>query len=90
MTELAKLPQDMVFFTQITMESAEDTEYLDAMRCANIKDASVGVEAVTPEGLKAVSFSCTGGPSDAVQDRRARPDGPGLLRPRCSRLSTDS
>ncbi len=26
MAELAKLPKDMVFFTQITMESAEDTE----------------------------------------------------------------
>jgi radical SAM superfamily enzyme YgiQ (UPF0313 family) len=44
----------MVFFTQITMESAEDPEYLDAMRRANIKGALVGVEAVTPEGLKAV------------------------------------
>ena len=54
MAELAKLPKDMVFFTQITMESAEDTEYLDAMRKANIKGALVGVEAVTPEGLKAV------------------------------------
>jgi radical SAM superfamily enzyme YgiQ (UPF0313 family) len=54
MAELAKLPKDMVFFTQITMESAEDPEYLDAMRKANIKGALVGVEAVTPEGLKAV------------------------------------
>lgn len=54
MDELAKLPKDMVFFTQITMEAAEDTEYLDAMRRANIKGALVGVEAVTPEGLKAV------------------------------------
>jgi radical SAM superfamily enzyme YgiQ (UPF0313 family) len=54
MAELAKLPKDMVFFTQITMESAEDTEFLDAMRKANIKGALVGVEAVTPEGLKAV------------------------------------
>ena len=54
MAELAKLPKDMVFFTQITMESAEDAEYLDAMRSANIKGALVGVEAVTPEGLKAV------------------------------------
>jgi len=54
MAELAKLPKDMVFFTQITMEAAEDTEYLDAMRRANIKGALVGVEAVTPEGLKAV------------------------------------
>ena len=54
MEELAKLPKDMVFFTQITMEAGEDTEYLDAMRRANIKGALVGIEAVTPEGLKAV------------------------------------
>ena len=54
MEELAKLPKDMVFFTQITMEAAEDTGFLDAMCKANIKGALVGVEAVTPEGLKAV------------------------------------
>lgn len=54
MEELAKLPRDMVFFTQITMEAGEDGEYLDAMRRANIKGALVGVEAVTPEGLKSV------------------------------------
>ena len=54
MAELAKLPKDMVFFTQITMEAGEDAEYLDAMRKANIKGALVGVEAVTPEGLKSV------------------------------------
>lgn len=62
MEELARLPQDMVFFTQITMEAGEDTEYLDAMRRANIKGALVGVEAVTPEGLKAVfkDWNCSG------------------------------
>ena len=54
MEELAKLPKDMVFFTQMTMEAGEDGSYLDAMRKANIKGALVGVEAVTPEGLKAV------------------------------------
>lgn len=54
MEELAKLPRDMVFFTQITMEAGEDGEYLDAMHRANIKGALVGVEAVTPEGLKAI------------------------------------
>jgi radical SAM superfamily enzyme YgiQ (UPF0313 family) len=54
MKELAKLPKDMVFYTQITMEAGEDVEYLDAMRKANIKGALVGVEAVTPEGLKSV------------------------------------
>jgi radical SAM superfamily enzyme YgiQ (UPF0313 family) len=52
MERLAKLPPDMVFFTQITMEAAEDPEFLDAMRRANIKGALVGVESVTPEGLK--------------------------------------
>jgi radical SAM superfamily enzyme YgiQ (UPF0313 family) len=62
MEEMAKLPRDMVFFTQITMEAGEDGEFLDAMRKANIKGALVGVEAVTPEGLKAVykDFNCTG------------------------------
>src|SRR5258708_6245027 len=54
MEELSKLPKDMVFFTQITMEAGEDTDYLDAMRKANIKGALVGVEAGTPEGLNAV------------------------------------
>lgn len=54
MHRLAQLPRDMVFFTQITMEAAEDSAFLDAMRRANIKGALVGVEAVTPEGLKDV------------------------------------
>ena len=54
MAKLAELPSDMVFFTQITMEAAEDEAFLDAMRRANIKGALVGVEAVTPEGLKDV------------------------------------
>ena len=52
MAKLAKLPPDTVFFTQITMEAAEDPEFLEAMRKANIKGALVGVEAVTPAGLK--------------------------------------
>ncbi len=54
MEQLALLPKDMVFFTQITMEAAEDPDYLDAMREAHIRGALVGVEAVTPEGLKDV------------------------------------
>jgi radical SAM superfamily enzyme YgiQ (UPF0313 family) len=44
----------MVFYTQITMEAAEDPEFLAAMRRARIRGALVGVESVTPEGLKAV------------------------------------
>jgi radical SAM superfamily enzyme YgiQ (UPF0313 family) len=54
MHQLAQLPSDSVFFTQITMEAAEDPEFLDAMRAAHIKGALVGVESVTAEGLKAV------------------------------------
>jgi radical SAM superfamily enzyme YgiQ (UPF0313 family) len=54
MDRLSQLPPDMVFFTQITMEAAEDGAFLDAMRRANIKGALVGIEAVTPEGLKDV------------------------------------
>src|SRR4029079_19248675 len=51
---LARLPKDLVFFTQITMEAAEDPEFLDAMHAAHIHGALVGIEAVTPEGLKDV------------------------------------
>jgi radical SAM superfamily enzyme YgiQ (UPF0313 family) len=54
MDRLAKLPDDMVFFTQITMEASEDLEFLAAMRRARIKGALVGVESVTEEGLKDV------------------------------------
>jgi radical SAM superfamily enzyme YgiQ (UPF0313 family) len=54
MDGLAKLPEDMVFYTQITMEAAEDPEFLSAMSRARIRGALIGVEAVTPEGLKDV------------------------------------
>src|SRR5450432_3876588 len=62
MARLADLPNDLTFFTQITMESAEDGKFLDAMRAARIRGALVGVEAVTAEGLKAVfkDFNCSG------------------------------
>jgi radical SAM superfamily enzyme YgiQ (UPF0313 family) len=51
---LARLPDDTIFFTQITMEAAEDPAFLDAMHRARIRGALVGVESVTPEGLKEV------------------------------------
>ena len=54
MARLAELPDDLVFYTQITMEAAEDPEFLTAMRKAKIRGALVGIESVTPEGLKAV------------------------------------
>src|SRR5262245_54813385 len=54
MRRLAQLPDDLVFYTQITMEAAEDAAFLDAMRGARIRGALVGVESVTAEGLKDV------------------------------------
>jgi hypothetical protein len=68
MALLAELPDDMVFFTQITMEAAEDPAFLDAMRRARIRGALVGVESVTAEGLKEVNkgFNLAG---DALVDR---------------------
>jgi len=52
MERLARLPDDLVFYTQITMEAAEDGAFLDAMRRAHIRGALVGVESVTSAGLK--------------------------------------
>src|SRR5262249_1456406 len=54
MARLAELPRDMVFYTQITMEAAEDPAFLDAMKRARILGALVGVESVTQDGLKDV------------------------------------
>jgi radical SAM superfamily enzyme YgiQ (UPF0313 family) len=67
MSKLEQLPSDMVFFTQITMEAAEDEEFLEAMRRAKIRGALVGVESVTQEGLKDVykGFNLAG--EDLVQ-----------------------
>jgi Radical SAM superfamily len=54
MARLAALPDDLVFYTQITMEAAEDLEFLKAMKRARIRGALVGVESVSREGLKDV------------------------------------
>ena len=68
MEQMSKLPSDMNFFTQITMEAAEDPEYLAAMKKARIRGALVGIESVTPEGLKDVykDFNLSG---DALAQR---------------------
>jgi radical SAM superfamily enzyme YgiQ (UPF0313 family) len=68
MARLAALPNDMVFFTQITMEAGEDPQFLRAMRDAHIRGALVGVEAVTPQGLKDIykDFNFAG---DALAER---------------------
>ncbi len=54
MERLSRLPDDLVFYTQVTMEAAEDPEFLRSMKRARIHGALVGVESVTPEGLKAI------------------------------------
>src|SRR5215469_7077998 len=54
MARLAELPDDTVFYTQITMEAAEDPRFLTAMKRARILGALVGVESVTRDGLKDV------------------------------------
>ena len=68
MAQLARLPDDLVFYTQITMEAAEDREFLKAMSAAHIRGALVGVESVTAAGLKDVykGFNLSG---DALVER---------------------
>ena len=65
---LAALPGDMMFFTQITMEAAEDEAFLEAMQRARIGAVLVGIESVSSGGLKAIrkSFNSTG---DALVER---------------------
>jgi tRNA A37 methylthiotransferase MiaB len=75
MERLAKLPDDMVFFTQITMEAAEDPEFLAAMKRARIKGALVGVESVTPEGLKDIHKPFNAAGEDLVEKLRTFRDG---------------
>ena len=57
-----EVPKDLYFFTQITMEVADDSEYLAAMRKAGVMGALIGIETVTKEGLKATNkgFNSTG------------------------------
>src|SRR5206468_3256274 len=71
MGQLAQLPDDLVFYTQITMEAAEDPDFLDAMRRAHIRGALVCVESVTAAGLKDVykGFNLAG--ADLVARLRA-------------------
>ena len=75
MAALAELPEDTVFFTQITMEAAEDTRFLDAMRKARIKGALVGVEAGTPASTSTTSRSLL--VSRSPRGCRSRPTRPG-------------
>jgi radical SAM superfamily enzyme YgiQ (UPF0313 family) len=71
MEQLARLPNDTVFFTQITMEAAEDTEFLQAMKRAHIRGALVGVESVTEAGLKSIYKNFNESGDSLVQRLRA-------------------
>jgi len=71
MAQLARLPNDTVFFTQITMEAAEDPEFLEAMKRAHIKGALVGVESVTEAGLKSIYKNFNESGESLVQRLRA-------------------
>ena len=80
MERLAQLPRDMIFFTQITMEAAEDDAFLDAMKRANIKGALVGRRgghARRPQGrlqgIQPFRRSAGHAPAHVPRARRARP-----------------
>jgi len=62
MERMSRIDSDIICFTQITMEAAEDEEFLRAMRSARIRGALVGIESITTEGLKSTykNFNATG------------------------------
>ena len=62
MDRLSKIDSNIIFFTQITMEAAEDEKFLRAMRSAGIRGALVGIESISDEGLSSTfkSFNVTG------------------------------
>jgi radical SAM superfamily enzyme YgiQ (UPF0313 family) len=71
MRQLAQLPNDLVFYTQITMEAAEDPRFLKAMHDAHIRGALVGVESVTAEGIKAIHKDFNNSGASLVERLRA-------------------
>lgn len=55
MEQLSRIPAaDLILFTQITMEAAENPEFLRAMQSARIRGALVGVESITEDGLQKI------------------------------------
>jgi radical SAM superfamily enzyme YgiQ (UPF0313 family) len=62
MEKLARVDSDIICFTQITMEAAEDEEFLRAMQSAGIKGALIGIESVSGTGIASTfkSFNLTG------------------------------
>jgi radical SAM superfamily enzyme YgiQ (UPF0313 family) len=66
-----EVPRDMHFCTQITMEVADDPEFLAAMKRARIAGALIGIETITEAGLKATRklFNASG---PALEDKLER------------------
>jgi len=63
MEQLSRIPApDLIFFTQITMEAAENPDFLKAMQSARIKGALVGVGSITEDGLQKIykGFNASG------------------------------
>ncbi len=63
MEQLSRIPAaDLILFTQITMEAAENPEFLKAMQSARIRGALVGVESITEGGLQKIykGFNASG------------------------------
>jgi len=62
MEQLSQIDGDIICFTQITMEAAEDEEFLRAMQSAGIKGALIGIESVSAQGLDHTykNFNLTG------------------------------
>lgn len=50
-----EIPDDMKFVTQITMEVADDPDYMHAMREAGVVGVLIGIESVNEEGLAAAN-----------------------------------
>lgn len=48
-------PQDITFMTQTTIRSADDLQFLRAMRRARIRGVLVGIESVEEEGLRLIN-----------------------------------
>ncbi len=62
MEKMSYLPEDVMFFTQTTIRTADDKKFLEAMKKARIVGALIGVEAVDKAGLASVKkdFNKTG------------------------------
>lgn len=91
MDELASLPKDLMFFTQITMEAAEDPEFLDAMNRARIRGVLIGIESITEEGLKSIYKKFNASGAELVEKLRAfRRHGVHVLGSFIFGLSTDT